>query len=87
MADFERFRGDLIDMAQAADARNLADALRAVPVARVPLACGACLYCGEGLVAGLRWCLVDVLNDDGSESCAQLWEHEQRRRAIPRVVE
>lgn len=65
-------KSDLIDMAQAHEAMNLAAALRNMPRAPIVLATGECLYCAEGLALE-RWC---------DAECRDAWVTEQERRRV-----
>lgn len=61
---------DLLDRAEQEIEYELAEALRRRNPPGPP-ATGACLYCGEPLKDGQRWCYAD---------CERGWEHEQLRR-------
>lgn len=68
--EFER-EPDPIDQSARVSERFLADALAKASRHKGPVATGECLYCGERVEGGLRWCDVD---------CARAWEEEQSAR-------
>lgn len=62
---------DQLDRAEEEIEAELAEALRRRKPGG-PAATGACLYCGEALQDGRRWCL--------GATCERGWEYEQERR-------
>jgi hypothetical protein len=71
---------DPYDRASAVSDMYLAIALSEArgPV-QAPSATGECLFCGEPLAPGLRWC--PVLPDENPEhGCMQSWAREQERK-------
>lgn len=70
-------KSDMIDMASAHEAMNLAAALRNMPRPVIP-ATGECLYCAEGLPALERWCDADCRDD---------WTRVQERRRMNGAVD
>lgn len=63
---------DEADRADNERERDLAEALRKRRPAG-PVATGFCLYCGEPLDDGMRWC--------AGTDCEREWEWEQQRKA------
>jgi hypothetical protein len=71
-------KSDLYDMATAHEAMHLEASLRSMARPNIQ-ATGACLYCGEPLAEGLRWCPAD-LGEAVEDTCMAAWEHEQERK-------